>query len=68
MKINMGFAACDEWGMDVLNNAFEDILLDEIVDKTIYDSRGDEAVNEAYADWEKNNTATFVILQNEGEQ
>ena len=68
MKINMGFAACDEWGMDVLNGAFEDILLDEIVDKTIYESRGDDAVNEAYADWEEGNTDAFVILQPEGVQ
>lgn len=68
MKINMGFAACDEWGIDVLNSAFEDILLDEIVDKTIYESRGDDAVNDAYADWEDGNTDAFVILQPMGVQ
>lgn len=64
----MGFAACDEWGIDVLNSAFEDILLDEIVDKTIYESRGDDAVNDAYADWEDGNTDAFVILQPMGVQ
>lgn len=68
MKINMGFAACDEWGIDVLNSAFEDILLDEIVDKTIYESRDDDAVNDAYADWEDGNTDAFVILQPMGVQ
>lgn len=66
MKICIGFAACDDWGKGILEKAFEDILLDEIADKKIYESSGDDAVNEAYDDWEAGNTDAIVVVQPEG--
>ena len=49
MKIlKIGIVHSDQKGQDTIANAFEDILLDEICTKTLYEKQGEEGIALTY--------------------
>lgn len=69
MKIlKIGIVHSDQKGQDTIANAFEDILLDEICTKTLYEKQGEEGIDEALNDWEEGNTDAILFIAAEGEE
>ena len=69
MKIlKIGIVHSDQKGQDTIANAFEDILLDEICAKTLYEKQGEEGIDEALNDWEEGNTDAILFIPAEGEE
>lgn len=64
---NIGIVSCDEKGQNLVSETFEEILLDEICSKTIYEKHGEDGVEAALADWEEGKTDAFVVVPAEGE-
>ncbi len=69
MKIlKIGIVHSDQKGQDTIANAFEDILLDEICTKTLYEKQGEEGIDEALNDWEEGNTDAILFIPAEGKE
>ena len=66
--LKIGIVHSDQKGQDTIANAFEDILLDEICTKTLYEKQGEEGIDEALADWEEGNTDAILFIPAEGEE
>ncbi|MBQ3130567.1 MAG: hypothetical protein IJC23_06780 [Bacteroidaceae bacterium] len=66
--LKIGIAHSDQKGQETIANAFEDILLDEICTKTLYEKQGEEGIDEALADWEEGNTDAILFIPAEGEE
>lgn len=66
--LKIGITHADPKGQDIINEAFEDILLDEICTKTLYESEGEAAVEEALHDWEQGKTDAIMVVPAEGEE
>ena len=60
----------DEWSQQVVNTAYEEILLDEICEKKIYTPKEgethDQVVDRAYNEWEQGDTDVLVIVPDKG--
>lgn len=66
--LKIGIVHSDQKGQDIIANAFEDILLDEICTKTLYEKLGEEGIDEALNDWEEGNTDAILVISAEGEE
>lgn len=66
--LKIGIVYSDQNGKDTIDNAFEDILLDEICTKTIYEKQGEEGIDEALNDWEDGGTDAIVFIPAEGKE
>ena len=66
--LKIGIVHSDQKGQETIANAFEDILLDEICTKTLYEKQGEEGIDEALADWEEGNTDAILFVPAEGEE
>lgn len=66
--LKIGIVHSDQKGQETIANAFEDILLDEICTKTLYEKLGEEGIDEALADWEEGNTDAILFIPAEGEE
>lgn len=66
--LKIGIVHSDQQGQETIANAFEDILLDEICTKTIYDKQGEEGIEEALNDWEEGKTDAILIIPSKGEE
>lgn len=66
--LKIGIVHSDQKGQETIANAFEDILLDEICTKTLYEKQGEEGIDEALADWEEGNTDAILFIPDEGEE
>lgn len=66
--LKIGIVDSDQKGQETIANAFEDILLDEICTKTLYEKQGEEGIDEALADWEEGNTDAILFIPAEGEE
>lgn len=66
--LKIGIVHSDQKGQKTIANAFEDILLDEICTKTLYEKQGEEGIDEALADWEEGNTDAILFIPAEGEE
>ena len=66
--LKIGIVHSDQQGQETIANAFEDILLDEICTKTIYEKQGEEGIEEALNDWEEGNTDAILVIPAEGEE
>lgn len=66
--LKIGITHADKSGLDIINEAFEDILLDEICTKTLYESEGEAAIEEALNDWEQGNTDAIIVIPAKGEE
>lgn len=66
--LKIGIVYSDQKGKDTIDNAFEDILLDEICTKTIYEKQGEEGIDEALNDWEDGGTDAIVFIPTEGKE
>lgn len=66
--LKIGIVYSDQKGQETIANAFEDILLDEICTKTLYEKQGEEGIDEALADWEEGNTDAMLFIPAEGEE
>ena len=66
--LKIGIVHSDQKGRETIANAFEDILLDEICTKTLYEKQGEEGIDEALADWEEGNTDAIMFIPAEGEE
>lgn len=66
--LKIGIVHSDQKGQDTIANAFEDILLDEICTKTLYEKQGEEGIDEAMNDWEEGNTDAILFIAAEGEE
>ena len=66
--LKIGIVHSDQKGQDTIANAFEDILLDEICTKTLYEKLGEEGIDEALNDWEEGNTDAILFIAAEGEE
>lgn len=66
--LKIGIVHSDQKGRETIANAFEDILLDEICTKTLYEKQGEEGIDEALADWEEGNTDAILFIPAEGEE
>ena len=66
--LKIGIVHSDQKGQETIANAFEDILLDEICSKTLYEKQGEEGIDEALADWEEGNTDAILFIPAEGEE
>lgn len=66
--LKIGIVHSDQKGQETIANAFEDILLDEICTKTLYEKQGEEGIDEALTDWEEGNTDAILFIPAEGEE
>lgn len=66
--LKIGIVHSDQKGQETIANAFEDILLDEICTKTIYEKQGEEGIEEALNDWEDGKTDAILVIPAEGEE
>lgn len=66
--LKIGIVHSDQKGRETIANAFEDILLDEICTKTLYEKQGEEGIDDALADWEEGNTDAILFIPAEGEE
>lgn len=66
--LKIGIVYYDQKGEDTISEAFEDILLDEICTKTIYDKNGEEGIDIALNDWEQGNTDAILVVPAEGKE
>lgn len=66
--LKIGIVHSEQKGQETIANAFEDILLDEICTKTLYEKQGEEGIDEALADWEEGNTDAILFIPAEGEE
>lgn len=66
--LKIGIVHSDQQGQETIANAFEDILLDEICTKTIYEKLGEEGIEEALNDWEEGNTDAILVIPAQGEE
>ncbi len=66
--LKIGITHADQQGADIIAEAFEDILLDEICTKTLYESEGEAAIEEALNDWEQGKTDAILVVPAEGEE
>ncbi len=66
--LKIGIVHSDQQGQETIANAFEDILLDEICTKTLYEKQGEEGIEEALNDWEEGNTDAILVIPAEGEE
>lgn len=66
--LKIGIVHSDQKGQETIANAFEDILLDEICTKTLYEKQGEEGIDDALADWEEGNTDAILFIPAEGEE
>ena len=66
--LKIGIVHSDQKGQETIANAFEDILLDEICTKTLYEKQGEEGIDEALTDWEEGNTDAILFIAAEGEE
>ncbi len=66
--LKIGITHTGQTALDTINEAFEDILLDEICTKTFYQSEGETAIDEALNDWEQGNTDAIMVVPAEGEE
>lgn len=66
--LKIGIINSDQKGQETIANAFEDILLDEICTKTIYEKQGEEGIDEALCDWEEGNTDAILVVPAEGQE
>ena len=66
--LKIGIVYSDQKGKDTIDNAFEDILLDEICTKTIYEKQGEEGIDEALNDWEDGGTDAILFIPAEGKE
>lgn len=66
--LKIGIVYSDQKGKDTIDNAFEDILLDEICTKTIYEKQGEEGIDEALNDWEEGGTDAILFIPAEGKE
>lgn len=60
--INIGIICYDQACLDMTHEAFEEILLDEICNKTIYDKQGEDGIEEALVDWEEAKTDALIVI------
>ena len=66
--LKIGIVHSDQQGQETIANAFEDILLDEICTKTLYEKQGDEGIEEALNNWEEGNTDAILVIPAQGEE
>ncbi|MDE5560878.1 MAG: hypothetical protein K2J00_03600 [Bacteroidaceae bacterium] len=66
--LNIGITYHDSKGLETISSAFEDILLDEICAKTIYDTCGEEAIDQALSDWEDGTTDAILVVPAENDR
>jgi hypothetical protein len=66
--LKIGIVHSDQQGQETIANAFEDILLDEVCTKTIYEKPGEEGIEEALNDWEEGNTDAILVIPAQGEE
>ncbi len=66
--LNIGITHANQDALDIINEAFEDILLDEVCNKTLYQSEGEAAIEEALSDWEQGNTDAILTVPAKGEE
>lgn len=66
--LKIGIVHSDQHGQETIANAFEDILLDEICTKTLYEKLGEEGIEEALNDWEEGNTDAILVIPAQGEE
>ena len=66
--LKIGIVHSDQQGQETIANAFEDILLDEICTKTLYEKLGEEGIEEALNDWEEGNTDAILVIPTQGEE
>ena len=66
--LKIGIVHSDQQGQETIANAFEDILLDEICAKTLYEKQGEEGIEEALNDWEEGNTDAILVIPAQGEE
>ena len=66
--LKIGIVHSDQQGQETIANAFEDILLDEICTKTLYEKLGEEGIEEALNDWEEGNTDAILVIPAQGEE
>lgn len=66
--LKIGIVYYDQKGQEIITDAFEDILLDEICTKTIYERQGEEGIDEALNKWEEGETDAILVVPAEGEE
>lgn len=66
--LKIGITHADQKGLETIAEAFEDILLDEICTKTLYESEGEIAIEEALKDWEQGHTDAIMVVPAEGDE
>jgi hypothetical protein len=66
--LKIGIVHSDQQGQETIANAFEDILLDEICTKTLYEKLGEEGIEEALNDWEEGNTDAILVIPAQREE
>ena len=66
--LKIGIVHSAQQGQETIANAFEDILLDEICTKTLYEKLGEEGIEEALNDWEEGNTDAILVIPAQGEE
>ncbi|MBR4160875.1 MAG: hypothetical protein IKT87_04245 [Bacteroidaceae bacterium] len=66
--LKIGIVYYDQKGQEIITDAFEDILLDEICTKTIYEQQGEEGIDEALNKWEEGETDAILVVPAEGEE
>ena len=67
-RLNIGITAFDQSGKDKISAAFEEPMLDEICNQSLYETFGEEAIDEALKDWEEGNTDAIMVVPAEGEE
>jgi hypothetical protein len=66
--LKIGIVYYDQKGHNIITDAFEDILLDEICTKTIYDQQGEEGIDEALNKWEEGETDAILVVPADGDE
>lgn len=66
--LKIGITHADQKGLETIAEAFEDILLDEICTKTLYENEGEVAIEEALNDWEQGKTDAIMVVPADGEE
>lgn len=66
--LNIGIVHSDQKGQETISAAFEDILLDEICQKRLYEKTGEEGIDQALNDWEEGNTDAILVVPAQGQE
>jgi hypothetical protein len=66
--LKIGIVSFDQKGKELIAEAFEEALMEEICNKTLYETQGEDAIDEALKDWEDGKTDAILVVPAEGEE